>query len=1139
MPLSVLGWIQRWNILDVNANKKYNTVALMRWKQIFKLVFLAIAMTRHPAVAIIFHNGRRYGQEEILEKQAEAPAPRRLLPLGAMVKVELQEEMESNGLEFQGLGCREMRAILSEQRIENGQSRRGARAADPELRGLAKKSRAELAQLARKRNVKVTDDMLKDKIVCLLLGQTPKAVKKEKTKDEVPSSSISDMAMAAEDIGVEEDQTWEMIVPMGEEQEEVGRKRKMKPGQVEPYKDMIKKAVSFLTWQTTFLGTSPAKPLFSGGKAIVQDLCDVFNVKTDPSYDLMQIFAGEAVISEEFSRAGLKVCEPIDHIYNYNLRRDRPLLDFVEEIGMTQLNSKRDILFENPLTSEVFKQSQTKRLREHPRVQEVKVDMCQFNLRHQQSNGMVKKPTKPLVSNDSYVKRLSRQCDGRHQHHQLEGAHYTRKAGRYNREFAKAVLQAYQHSNMTYMMENGVYAIGDLMDLMGGESDDWFYYENVGDLTEIPVELPDGPDWSRVGRRRVVDLETDTVVQDFEKADITTDLIKPKLDRTPYIVSIADDSDQGATTNSSFAAIAEHWGEWKKFGPVEALSLEESQQARTENDSNRFLPSRFVFRDKNANIRAEANPVPVKAKARLCAGGHRDPDLQTGALRTDAPTVTRTSSLLSFIMAARFDWSPVCADIMSAFMQGEEQPRDKPLFMEQPPQGLPGLQPGQVLRIVKGIFGLATAPRQWWATLKNALLKVELVSKDGHKFHLVHGLVDPALFVGHGSDGTLQAIVCVHVDDLLIASSTQASYDRIKKLFPFGGWQGLDFTFCAKDVVQRPDGAIRMSQSVFAEKLEPLELTKERKRDLGCPATEIEIAENRSMIGSLGWLATQTRPDLAAGVSMAQRVQKSPTVADVIETTRIVPEAKRYNETAITIPKLQDELCILVFHDAAWANVDEPDDKVAGAAWWRRRRMRTAYASEAPKRLNAKSQAAPRLGMAAAGSRHTVLLRSDGSAVACGGNEDGQCDLPALTGALAYTQVAAGEWHTVLLRSDGSAVACGGNDDGQCDLPALTGALAYTQVRRLGRGLRPQRGRPVRPSRAHRGLGLHAGRRRRMAHRPAPERRLGRGLRPQRGRPVRPSRAHRGLGLHAGRRRRMAHRPAPERRLGRGLRPQR
>ena len=154
--------------------------------------------------------------------------------------------------------------------------------------------------------------------------------------------------------------------------------------------------------------------------------------------------------------------------------------------------------------------------------------------------------------------------------------------------------------------------------------------------------------------------------------------------------------------DSYIKAIAEHWEEWKKFGSVEVMSPEASAKAREMYDKSRFLPSRFVFRDKNASIRTEANPVPVKAKARLCAGGHRDPDLQTGALRTDAPTVTRTSSLLFFIMTARHGWEPICADIMSAFMQGEEQPREKELFMEQPAQGLPGLVPGQVLRVAKG-----------------------------------------------------------------------------------------------------------------------------------------------------------------------------------------------------------------------------------------------------------------------------------------------------------------------------------------------------------------------------------------------------------------------------------------------------
>merc|ERR1712034_221249 len=34
------------------------------------------------------------------------------------------------------------------------------------------------------------------------------------------------------------------------------------------------------------------------------------------------------------------------------------------------------------------------------------------------------------------------------------------------------------------------------------------------------------------------------------------------------------------------------------------------------------------------------------------------------------------------------------------------------------------------------------------------------------------------------------------------------------------------------------------------------------------------------------------------------------------------------------------------------------------------------------------------------------------------------------------TQVAAGRSHTVLLKSDGAAVACGRNNDGQCDIPS-------------------------------------------------------------------------------------------------------
>jgi|ERR1711971_593825 len=47
---------------------------------------------------------------------------------------------------------------------------------------------------------------------------------------------------------------------------------------------------------------------------------------------------------------------------------------------------------------------------------------------------------------------------------------------------------------------------------------------------------------------------------------------------------------------------------------------------------------------------------------------------------------------------------------------------------------------------------------------------------------------------------------------------------------------------------------------------------------------------------------------------------------------------------------------------------------------------------------------------------------------------------------MGYTQVAAGVYHTVLLRSDGTVVACGYNGFGQCSIPALDGDVTYTEA---------------------------------------------------------------------------------------------
>ena len=73
------------------------------------------------------------------------------------------------------------------------------------------------------------------------------------------------------------------------------------------------------------------------------------------------------------------------------------------------------------------------------------------------------------------------------------------------------------------------------------------------------------------------------------------------------------------------------------------------------------------------------------------------------------------------------------------------------------------------------------------------------------------------------------------------------------------------------------------------------------------------------------------------------------------------------------------------------------------------------------------------------GAYHTVGLRSDGTVVATGDNEDGQCDVSGWTDIVA---VAAGRHHTVGLRSDGTVVANGSNGGGQCDVSDWTDIVA-------------------------------------------------------------------------------------------------
>ena len=78
----------------------------------------------------------------------------------------------------------------------------------------------------------------------------------------------------------------------------------------------------------------------------------------------------------------------------------------------------------------------------------------------------------------------------------------------------------------------------------------------------------------------------------------------------------------------------------------------------------------------------------------------------------------------------------------------------------------------------------------------------------------------------------------------------------------------------------------------------------------------------------------------------------------------------------------------------------------------------------------------------AAGRRHSVSCRRDGTALAVGNNAAGECRVGRWEGVVAvaagnvHTAANTGRSHTVGLRSDGTVLATGWNGNGQCDVAA-------------------------------------------------------------------------------------------------------
>ena len=363
------------------------------------------------------------------------------------------------------------------------------------------------------------------------------------------------------------------------------------------------------------------------------------------------------------------------------------------------------------------------------------------------------------------------------------------------------------------------------------------------------------------------------------------------------------------------------WTSWKQYDSCEILSEEDSARIMRE-CPNRVLPSRYVYRNKNAGlVDDQGKPLPTRAKARLCLQGHLCPDAQTGQVQVDSPTVERVSTMLFLHMAVSYGWTQnwFIGDISNAFLQGAPLIGKQPMYMKPPKQGLEGVKPNQILRLLKPVYGRPDAPRAWYEELARVLTG---------ELGFCKSYIDPAVFMLRDPQGCLLGVMVVHVDDLMFCHDgsvlAKKTAKDLAKRFPFGTWDRVadkpcGVTYCGKEIrLQNENGKERivLSQDGFIDgRLEEMEVTRERRRSPELYATEEERGNYRSVVGSLQWLATQSRPDLAFETNQLQKRVADLRVGDLIRANRAVKEAKRHR-MQIVFEDLGRDAHLVVYSDA-------------------------------------------------------------------------------------------------------------------------------------------------------------------------------------------------------------------------------
>lgn len=311
----------------------------------------------------------------------------------------------------------------------------------------------------------------------------------------------------------------------------------------------------------------------------------------------------------------------------------------------------------------------------------------------------------------------------------------------------------------------------------------------------------------------------------------------------------------------------------------------------------------------------------VKFKSRLVAQGFSQ-QFGVNYNETYSPVVKNSAVRMLFAVAVKNKLKIEQIDIKNAYVNSELK---EDVYIEQPRGFENGDRNKFVLKLRKSLYGLKQSGATW-----NKCFNELLVNK--LKFRRAE--VDPCVYI-RGHNINEMVILTVYVDDVLIFSRNQSVINSVKN--EINNEFEIDDIGAVKRVigmnVSCSDKKITINQRSAIEDLlkssgmeacksvkSPMEpgLKLEKCDNKNCSSADrVNGTEYRSVIGSLNYIASTTRPDLTFSVSFLSQYNLCPHKEHMAAVKRVL----RYLNGTKTcgIEYAADEPSLVAFADADWA----------------------------------------------------------------------------------------------------------------------------------------------------------------------------------------------------------------------------